>query len=131
MGDLHMAAAKKTVDFSFKSTGVTFQDLGGGSGVNHINLEGKATGFGTVLGTLSFFSDAPGAQSGTTHWVGTAFLDNGEEVSGSSEGYWERIGKHKWRVRGLMRTSAGTTYTSDGVVSLNGRTYKGELTEWA
>jgi len=35
-----MAAAKKTVDFSFKSTGVTFQDLGGGSGVNHINFEG-------------------------------------------------------------------------------------------
>jgi len=34
-------------------------------------------------------------------------------------------------VRGLMRTSAGTTYTSDGVVSLDGRTYKGELTEWA
>ena len=30
-----------------------------------------------------------------------------------------------------MRPSTGTTYTSDGVVSLNGRTYKGELTEWA
>jgi hypothetical protein len=126
-----MATAKKTVDFSFKSTGVTFQELGGGSGVNHINFEGKATGFGTVLGTLSLFNDAPGAQSGTTHWVGTAFLDNGEQVSGSSEGYWERTGKHKWRVRGLMRTSAGTTYTSDGVVSLSGCTYKGELSEWA
>jgi hypothetical protein len=30
-----------------------------------------------------------------------------------------------------MRTSAGTTYTSDGVVSLSGCTYKGELSEWA
>lgn len=126
-----MATAKKTVNFSFKSTGVTCEDLGGGSGVNHIDFEGTATGFGTVLGTLSFFSDAPGAQQGTTHWVGTAFLDNGEEVGGSSEGYWERTGKHKWRVRGLMRTTAGTTYTSDGVVSLDGRTYEGELTEWA
>ena len=73
--------------------------------------------------------NGPGA--GGTRTIGTAFLDNGEEVSGSSEGYWERTGKHKWRVRGLMRTSAGTTYTSDGVVSLDGRTYKGELTEWA
>jgi hypothetical protein len=83
-----------------------------------------------VLGTLSVFRDAPGALSGTTSWVGTAFLDNGDEVYGSSEGCWERTGKHKWRVRGLLRTSAGTTYTSDGVVSLNGRAYKGELTEW-
>ena len=126
-----MPAAKKPVDFSFKSTSVTFQELDGGAGATHVNYEGKATGFGTVLGTLSFFSEAPGAQGGTTHWVGTAFLDNGDEVTGSSDGYWERTGNHKWRVRGLMRTSAGTTYTSGGVVSLDGRTYKGQLSEWA
>jgi hypothetical protein len=30
-----------------------------------------------------------------------------------------------------MRTSTGTTFTSDGVVSLDGRTYKGVLTDWA
>lgn len=126
-----MASNKKTVDFSFKSTGVTFQELEGGGGVNSINFEGTATGFGTVLGTLSFFSDSPGAQSGRTNWVGTAFLDSGDEVYGSSDGVWERAGKHKWRVRGLLATSQGTVYTSDGIVSLDGRTYVGKLTEWA
>jgi hypothetical protein len=125
-----MAATKKTAEFSFKSTGVTCQDLPGGVGVNHINLEGTAAGFGTVIGTLSFFADQPGAQAGRTHWVGTAYLDNGDEVTSRSEGYWERAGKHKWRVRGVLRSSAGATYTSDGVVSLDGRSYKGALTEW-
>lgn len=96
-----------------------------------MHLEGKATGFGTVIGTLSFFSDGPGALAGHTHWVGTAYLDNGDEVSSSSDGYWERSGKHKWRVRGILRTSTGTTYRTDGILSLNGRTYKGALTEWA
>jgi hypothetical protein len=31
-----------------------------GNGAVHINLEGTATGFGTLLGTLSLFGDAPG-----------------------------------------------------------------------
>ena len=126
-----MPAAKNTVDFSFKSTCVVSEELSGGAGVNHVHLEGKATGFGTVIGTLSFFSDGPGALAGSTHWVGTAYLDNGDEVSSSSDGYWERSGKHKWRVRGILRTSTGTTYRTDGILSLNGRTYKGALTEWA
>ena len=126
-----MATAKKGTDFSFKSTSVTFEELGGGAGVNHINFEGRASGFGTVLGTMSLYSDAMGAQQGRSHWVGTAFLDNGDEVYGSSDGYWERTGKHKWRVRAVLRTSTGATYTSDGIVRLDGRTYKGALTEWA
>jgi hypothetical protein len=124
-----MANAKKGIEFSFKSTSVTYEQ-GASGGATTINLEGTATGFGTVLGSLSFFADAPGAQSGQTHWVGTAYLDDGAEVQGTSEGYWERSGKHKWRVRGVLRTSAGAMYLSDGVVSLDGRTYKGKLTEW-
>jgi hypothetical protein len=35
------------------------------------------------------------------------------------------------RVRGILRTTTGATYTSDGVISLGGRDYKGALTEWA
>lgn len=124
-----MANAKKAIEFSFKSTSVTYEEVPGG-GATRINVEGTATGFGTVLGTLSFFADAPGAQSGRTSWVGDAYLDNGDQVQGASEGFWEKSGKHKWRVRGLLRTSTGTMYRSDGVVSLDGRTYKGTLAEW-
>jgi len=102
----------------------------GAGGVTHVNLDGTATGFGTVIGTLSFFADAPGAQNGRTSWVGSAYLDSGDEIFGVSEGFWERKGKHKWRVRGLLRVSTGATYLSDGVVSLDGCTDKGTLSEW-
>ena len=126
-----MTNAKNTLEFSFKSTGVTYAQTPGGGGVTHINFEGTASGFGTVLGTLSFFADAQGATSGRTHWVGTAYLDNGDEVHGSSDGAWQKSGKHQWRVRGTLPTSTGAVFQSDGVVSLDGRTYTGFLTEWA
>lgn len=126
-----MATAKKGVSFSFKSTSVTYVNSDGGGGAALINYEGTATGFGTVLGTLTLSGDVQGAGNGRSSWVGTAYLDNGEEVQGSSEGFWERSGKHKWRVRGILRTSTGATYTSDGVISLDGRDYKGALAEWA
>jgi hypothetical protein len=124
-----MATGKKTAEFSFKSTSVTCASTPSG-GVNHINFEGTATGFGTVLGTLSFMANAPGAECGRSSWVGDAYLENGDQIHGTSEGFWEKSGKHKWRVRGMLRTTTGATYLSDGVVSLDGRTYKGTLSEW-
>jgi hypothetical protein len=125
-----MATAKKSVNFAFKSTSVTYAEIPGG-GVNHINLEGTATGFGTVLGTLSLYADSHGAKAGRTKWIGTAYLDNGEQVRSTSEGFWQESGKHKWRVRGTLCNSLGDVYQSDGVISLDGRTYKGTLTESA
>ena len=130
MGDAAVGTIKQVGEFSFTSTSVTFAEAAGGAGAADINFEGTATGFGTVLGTLTFFDDAPGAKTGRTRWVGNAYLENGESVQGSSEGFFEECGKHKWRVRGALRTSTGTVLLSDGVVSLDGRTYKGTLSEW-
>lgn len=124
-----MAKEKKQGEFSFKSTGVTYEEVTGG-GVVRLNLEGTASGFGTVMGTMSLFGDAPGAQSGQSSWVGEAYLDNGDVVQGTGAGFFERSGKHKWRVRSVVRTSTGAVLLSDGVVSLDGRSYKGKLTDW-
>jgi hypothetical protein len=124
-----LMASKKSGEFLFKSTGVTYME-GDGGGASLINLEGTATGFGTVLGTLTLSGDSPGATTGRSSWVGTAYLDNGDEVQGTSEGFWEKSGKHKWRVRGVLRTSTGALYLSDGVISLDGRTYKGKMSAW-
>jgi hypothetical protein len=123
-----MADAKKSGEFSFNATSVAYVMTEGGGGANHINLEGTATGFGEVLGTLSLFGDAPMAQSGPASWVGTAYLDNGDVVESAGEGFFERSSKHKWRVRSIMRGSTGAVYVTDGVISLKGRTYKGTMT---
>jgi hypothetical protein len=122
-----MTTPSKAGEFSFKSTGVTAAETEGGGGASHVNLEGTATGFGTVIGTLSFFGDAPGAKSGRTRWVGSAYLDNGDMVQGAGDGFFVESGKHKWRVRGIMRVSDGTVMLSDGIVSLDGRTYQGTI----
>jgi hypothetical protein len=124
-----MAKERKQGEFAFKSTSVTYEGMSGG-GVVRLNLEGTATGFGTVLGTMSLVGDAPGAQSGQSSWVGEAYLENGDVVQGSGAGFFNRIGKHKWRVRSVVRTSTGAVLLSDGVISLDGRSYKGTLSEW-
>jgi hypothetical protein len=126
-----MATSKKSGEFSYTSTSVTFEQLPGGLGVSRINLEGTASGFGTVLATLSMFGDAPGGKTGRTSWVGSAFLDNGDEVQGTAEGFFEETGKHKWRLRGILRTSTGAVFRSEGVLSLAGRSYKGSFSEWS
>jgi len=125
-----MPKAKKPGEFAFKATSVTYEETAGG-GVVRLNLEGKATGFGTVLGTMSLFGDARGAQSGRSTWSGAAYLDNGDVIQGSGDGFFQRAGKHKWRVRSLDRTSDGILLLTDGVISLDGRSYKGTLTEWS
>lgn len=125
-----MAAAKKTGGFSFKATSVAYVMTDDGGGANQINLDGKADGFGTVLGTLSLYGDAPMSQSGPCSWVGSAYLDNGDIVEGTGEGFFERAGKHQWRVRSILRTSTGAVLRTDGVISLKGRTYKGTMAAW-
>jgi hypothetical protein len=126
-GDSSMATAKKAGEFSFKSTGTTYVDAAGG-GVVHINLDGTATGFGTVLGTLSLESDGPGIETGRTSWSGEGYLDNGEVMQSTGEGFYERTGKHVWRVRSILRVSNGAIFTTDALISLKGRTYKGTMT---
>lgn len=124
-----MAKSNKNGEFSFKSTSVTYEEMAGG-GVVHLNLEGSASGFGTVLGTMSLYGDAPGAQSGQSTWAGEGYLDNGDVVQGSGSGFYQKSGKHKWRIRSIVRVSTGAVLQSDGVISLDGRSYKGTLKEW-
>lgn len=70
-----MADTRQSANLSFKSAGVTFEELASGGAVTRINFEGKATGFGTVLGTMSFLSETQGAKAGRTHRNGVVILD--------------------------------------------------------
>ena len=113
-----------------KSTSITVSVSASGGPASHVNLEGTATGFGTVIGTLTFQPDAPGAKSGKASWLGAAYLEDGETLIGSGDGAYAEAGKHKWRVRAIVRISNGSVLLSDGEASLEGRTYKGKLYDW-
>ena len=125
-----MTIGKAAGEFSMKSTSVTASFSANGGGANHVNLEGTATGFGTVIGTLTFLADAPGAKTGKVNWLGSGYLENGEILQGFGEGFYAESGKHKWRLRSILRISNGAVLLADGEVSLEGRTYKGTLHDW-
>ena len=94
-----MANAKKAGEFSFKATSVAYVLTEDGGGANHLDLDGTATGYGEVLGTLSLFGDGPMAQSGPASWVGTALPG-------------QRRPRREHRVRASSRKSASTSGVS-------------------
>lgn len=120
-----MSLGKEFGEFSFKLTSVTLTE----DGANVLNYDGTATGFGTVLGTLTARGE-PDTSRGTMSWVGQGFLDNGTVIVGTAQGTYEMTGKHKWRVRGINQTSDGQNFASDGTIDLASRTYVGKLIEW-
>src|SRR5574337_1119710 len=73
-----MALGKEIGQFSLKSTSVRYSEEGGSV---EINYEGTASGYGTVVGTLSLRGE-PGAKAGPCSWTGQGFLESGEVVSG-------------------------------------------------
>ena len=123
-----MALGKEIGDFSFQITSTSYA---GEEGTVHVNVDGTATAFGTVLGTMTFHVDTPGDKSGALSWRGQGFLDDGEQTAGIGEGAWEEAGKHQWRTRLVIRTSDGQVFASDGLVDLATRTLKGKNIEWS
>lgn len=121
-----MAIGKEIGKFTLKSV-TTIYALEGDS--VQVNLDGTATGYGTVLGTLTFKGE-PGAKSGPLSWRGQGFLDNGETITGTGEGTWEESGKHKWRTRLIVSTSDGKCHASDGQLDLKTRTLSGKMLDW-
>ena len=122
-----MAIGKEIGEFSLKWISTSFAEDGGGG---QVNCDGTATGYGTVLGTLTWRGE-PGAKSGSLSWRGQGFLDDGETVTGTGEGNWEEMGKHKWRIRMIVTTSDGGCHASDGHLDLATRTLTGKMLEWS
>jgi hypothetical protein len=122
-----MAIGKEIGKYTFKAVTTSYA-LDGGS--VQINLDGTATGYGTVLGTLTFRGE-PGAKSGALSWRGQAFLDTGDAVTGAGEGTWEESGKHKWRTRLIVSTSDGKSHASEGQLDLKTRTLSGKMLDWS
>ena len=125
-----MSVGKEAGEFSFTSTGVTVTSEPGGAVTQAVNMEGTATGFGTVLGTLTFYAAESGAENGFTTWAGSAYMDNGESVAGVGRGVFEKSGTNTWRVRAVLQVTGGPLLLSDGEIALEGRTYAGKLYEW-
>lgn len=126
-----MGIGETSGEFNSSVTSSTYERQPGG-GVNVvINLEGTASGFGQINGTLTLIVPGPGATAGAASYTGASFLDSGEVLGATGEGCWQQLdGEQKWRVRGLNIITNGGVVLSDGTLDLASRAYSGTLNEW-
>jgi hypothetical protein len=124
-----MALGKQITEFTLKATSLTYSAEPGGSLSVQANVEGTATGFGAVLGTMT--TTSANGKSGTWRWCGAAYLENGETLTGNGQGTFDSSGPHKWRTTGIQRLSDGRVTAIEGEITLATRTWSGKLYEWS
>ena len=79
-----IAMGNQIGQFSLKSTSLTYQ----AEGTGQANSEGSVEGT-DLTGEVLHFVGEPGAKSGTCRWAGGVYLENGEEITGTSQGTFE------------------------------------------
>ena len=121
--------AESIGEFTLNHTGNTYTKNKDGVVVAYASYDGTATGFGTIMGTMSFPLAENGATSGTCSWAGQAFQPDGTSTSSSGEGTWEQVeGKHAWKTRiPALEISDGRVISSQGEIDLEARTFNGHL----
>ena len=70
-----------------------------------------------------------GGKSGTLSWCAGAYLDNGDQLSGTGSGTYESSGKHHWRMQLFVQISDGRSVTAEGEMDLASRSMSGKLFE--
>jgi hypothetical protein len=121
-----MASGKAIGEFSFKVVTIANSPGPAGSVLSQVNWEGTATGFGAVFATATYVG---GPKNGTFSECGTAYLDNGDGLSGIGQGTYESKGKHQWRTESFMQISDGRRVRGEGEINLASRSWKGQLFE--
>jgi hypothetical protein len=126
-----MAISEEAGEFGYSITSSTFSNRQEGGTEVVINVEGNASGFGQLNGTLTMIAPAPGADAGPVNFTGAAFLDSGEVIGTTAEGCWQKLdGEQKWRVRGINMNTQGGVFVSDGTLDLATRSFNGTFSEW-
>jgi hypothetical protein len=126
-----MPISSEKGEFSYSTTSSTFSERDAGGTQVEINVEGNATGFGQLNGTLVLIAPTPGANAGPVSFRGAAFLDTGEVVGTNAEGCWQQLeGEKKWRMRAINTNTEGQVFVSDGILDLAARSFNGTFSEW-
>jgi hypothetical protein len=70
-----------------------------------------------------------GPKNGTFSECATAYLDNGDGLSGIGQGAYESTGKHRRRTQSFVQISDGRRIAGEGEIDLASRTWKGKIFE--
>ena len=121
-----MASGKAVGEFSFKLVAINNSPGPAGSVLIQVSWEGTATGFGAVFATATYVG---GAKNGTFSECGTAYLDNGDGLSGIGQGTMKARGSTSGARRALCRSPMVEGFRGEGEINLASRSYKGQLFE--
>jgi hypothetical protein len=119
-------AGKQVGEYSFAFNSFRFSAGPAGSVLIEGNCEGTATGFGTVLGTLSAVG---GGKGGSLGWCASGYLENGDQVFGQGTGTYQSVGKHRWRSQLAIQISDGRTIGAEGELDLATKSWSGKIFE--
>ena len=116
-------------EFALNHIGNAYRKNDDGVVVAYANYDGTASGFGTVMGTLSFPLPESGANSGTCSWTGQGFPPDSPWTTSSGEGTWEQIeGRYAWKISiPAIEISDGRAIRSEGELDLEARTFNGQM----
>ncbi len=118
-----MKKGKPFGDFAFKA--ITTRVLPGGK--TEVNIEGSATGFPAIVGTVTVQTSNDKSGKANYDWAGVTAA--GEEIYGSSTIEWEALGAQRWSTQGVVRLPDGTAIYAEGVVDRPNRSWTGKTYE--
>ena len=118
-------------EFALNHTGNVYVKNDDGVVVGYVNYEGTATGYGTVMGTMSFPLPESGATSGTCSWTAQGFPPDSAWTTSSGDGTWEQIeGRYAWKISlPVIEISNGTRIRTEGELDLEAKTLTGQMFE--
>lgn len=112
-------------DFSFLATSFTVLSGPPGAVQMQANFEGRCSGFGFTLGTMSLTRHGRGL--GTWSCCTATFPESGDDLTGTAQGNVSSLAPNRWRTQGLLTLSDGREFRVDGELDLERRSWSGQL----
>ncbi len=117
-----MNKGKQVGEFSLKMVTMTTAPGPGGLTLLTGNYEGTSTEVGAIFLTATF----AGTYSGTFSTTAISFSKDGEAITTSGNGRYEKNGTNRWRTEGIIRRDNGEERVVEGEIDLASRMWTGK-----
>ncbi len=120
-----MNKGKQVGEYSLKMVTITTSPGPGGLTLLTGNYEGTSTEVGAIFVTTTF----AGTYSGTFSTTGISFSKDGEAITSTGSGRYEKNGTNHWRTEGILTRSNGDVRVVEGEMDLATRAWTGKQYE--
>ena len=130
-----MALGKELGSVTYKVTTTRYSPGPGKGQTVELDMGGPVSNFGelngTGQGTLTVVVAEPGAKAATWSWCGALYTNKGDILGTGGQGTIEESGKLKWRLRGVIQMTDGSSYAAEGDADFATQTISWKALEWS